>query len=354
MSNTYDHKKFIGQTPWKALIADLDAASDAIVRLDERMGRNDALANGAQSRAHFREACAALWLDGELVHLEDLVLHDAFMDVRAPSTELIRAAGILRARRTIGRQGAGWPLTPAGIAILRGKKAASPLPHNDDGSTEHSEIDALIERSNQTLETVNQNSLVKLGYFIDEDWDEDGRLSEWLSVIQATEELPPLLAGAFAWDAWIAIEPLQRLDYLGLQIVAGLLRARGKTRYHLATLNWGLRAAEYRRSRRLDLTGRLSTFLRAVRAGAEAGLKDLMQLSQARRQMDIKLKGIRSNSKLPDLVDLFMSTPLVTVPVAAKTLKVSPQAVESMLKALGPALPREVTGRARYRAWGVF
>ncbi|WP_292330337.1 hypothetical protein [Mesorhizobium sp.] len=29
---------------------------------------------------------AALWLEGELVHLEDLVLHDAHMDIRTMST----------------------------------------------------------------------------------------------------------------------------------------------------------------------------------------------------------------------------------------------------------------------------
>jgi hypothetical protein len=36
----------------------------------------------------------------------------------------------------------------------------------------------------------------------------------------------------------------------------------------------------------------------------------------------------RSNSKLPELVELFLSRPLVT-------------------------LPRELTGRTRYRAWGI-
>lgn len=354
MSDAYDHKTLIAQIPWKTLVTDLEAASDAIVRLDERMARNDVLTTGSQSRAHFREACATLWLEGELVHLEDLVLHDAFMDIRAPSTELTRAAAILRTRRTICREKPTWTLTPTGIAILRGRKHSTPPPRHNDSSNEHTEIDALIERSNQTLETIRKNPLAKLGYFIDEDWDEDRRISEWLSTLRATEDLPPLLAGAFAWDAWIAIEPLQRQDYLGLQLVAGLLRARGKTRHHLATMNLGLRAAEYRRHRRDDLTGRLTIFLRAVRAAAEAGIKDLAQLSQARRQMDSKLKGTRSNSKLPGLIELFMSTPLVTVPVAAKSLKVSPQAVESMLKAMGPALPREVTGRARYRAWGIF
>jgi hypothetical protein len=45
--------------------------------------------------------------------------------------------------------------------------------------------------------------------------------------------------------------------------------------------------------------------------------------------------------------------PLVTVPLGAKMLKVTPKAVDLMLLQLGGALPREVTGRRKYRAWGI-
>jgi hypothetical protein len=43
----------------------------------------------------------------------------------------------------------------------------------------------------------------------------------------------------------------------------------------------------------------------------------------------------------------------VTVPLAAKLLQVTPKAVDLMLAQLGGALPRELTGRTRYRAWGI-
>ncbi|WP_247654179.1 MULTISPECIES: helix-turn-helix domain-containing protein [Microvirga] len=46
-------------------------------------------------------------------------------------------------------------------------------------------------------------------------------------------------------------------------------------------------------------------------------------------------------------------TPSVTVPLGAKLLKVTPKAVDFMLLQLGGALPRELTGRRRYRAWGI-
>jgi hypothetical protein len=64
-------------------------------------------------------------------------------------------------------------------------------------------------------------------------------------------------------------------------------------------------------------------------------------------------KECRSNSKLPGLVELFLSRPLVTEPLAANLLKVTPKAVDLMLAQLGGALPRELTGRTRYRAWGI-
>jgi acyl transferase domain-containing protein len=355
MSDTYDFTKYLAQTPWKTVIPHLEAASDMVARLDERMTRDEALAEGALERAHYREACASLWNEGALVHLEDLVLHVDSMDIRAPSSELTRAAALLRARQAIWRESPTWALTQSGIASLRGRRRSNvPADHGSEESDEHAEVDALIQRSNRTLETLGKATLEKLGFQTDEDWDEEERISEWLTVVRATEDLPPLLAGAFAWDAWIVIEPLHRNGHLGLQLVAGLMRARGKTRHHLATLNVGLRAAEYRRSRRDDLATRLIGFLRAARASADSGLKDLGQITLARQRMNSKLNGTRSNSKLPEFIDLFMRKPLVMVPSAAKALKVTPQAIDGMIKALGTALPREVTGRARFRAWGIF
>jgi predicted transcriptional regulator len=68
-------------------------------------------------------------------------------------------------------------------------------------------------------------------------------------------------------------------------------------------------------------------------------------------RLSLKLKGKRSTSRLPDLVSLVLSRPLISIPLAAKELRVSPQAVEGMLKELGAL--RELTGRGRYRAWGI-
>ena len=71
-----------------------------MARLDERASRH-AVEDGFRERGHFFDAAAALWVAGELVHVEDLVLHDAHMDARAPTHELTIAHSILRARRRI-------------------------------------------------------------------------------------------------------------------------------------------------------------------------------------------------------------------------------------------------------------
>ncbi|WP_083861328.1 helix-turn-helix domain-containing protein [Microvirga lotononidis] len=43
----------------------------------------------------------------------------------------------------------------------------------------------------------------------------------------------------------------------------------------------------------------------------------------------------------------------VNLTLPAKLLKVTPKAVDLMLVQLGGALPRELTGRRRYRAWDI-
>jgi hypothetical protein len=53
-------------------------AEDVVARLDERL-RASPIRDGLCARAHFHDACASLWLAGELVHMEDLVLHDSEM-----------------------------------------------------------------------------------------------------------------------------------------------------------------------------------------------------------------------------------------------------------------------------------
>src|SRR5208282_5000400 len=109
------------RSPRQATVpAPLATAEDALARLDERL-RTSPIREGFIARTHFLDACASLWLEGELVHLEDLELHDAQKDVRTPTHELTRAHAVLRARRRIASAEHGWALSTSGRDGLRGR-----------------------------------------------------------------------------------------------------------------------------------------------------------------------------------------------------------------------------------------
>ncbi len=93
-------------------------AGIALTRLDGRIARSP-VGSGWIERQNFADACASLWIDGELVHLEDLVLHDATRDIRTPTHELTIARDVLRTRRRIAGQSADWALSAEGIRTLR-------------------------------------------------------------------------------------------------------------------------------------------------------------------------------------------------------------------------------------------
>lgn len=93
-------------------------AAVALTRLDERIARSSVGA-GFLERQNFADACASLWIDGELVHLEDLVLHDAFRNTRTPTHELTIARDVLRTRRRMSGQSPGRALSAEGIRTLR-------------------------------------------------------------------------------------------------------------------------------------------------------------------------------------------------------------------------------------------
>ena len=101
-----------------ALMEPAFRAGIALTRLDERIARSP-VGQGWIERSHFADACASLWIDGELVHLEDLVLHDATKDIRTPTHELTIARDVLRTRRRIAGQSPDWALSADGIRSLR-------------------------------------------------------------------------------------------------------------------------------------------------------------------------------------------------------------------------------------------
>lgn len=369
----------IGRLPLETLLPAVARAEDRLARLDEAVQRSVA-GEGFIERGHFFDSAASMWVAGELVHVEDLVLHDAHMDVRAPTHELTIAHAILRARRRIADAERDWALTERGCSALTGIQSpddpvegavaadrAGEGDEPDDAeesealAAEFAHIDAVLERSgrlisgllNNGTEVVPERQGLAVGDLMirDPDWDEADRLSQWRSVQMAVETMPPVLASALLFDAWETLEPIQRQHWLGGQLVSAYLRARGKVTSHLFGFNVGLKSVPRERRRARNLATRLIASLDAMSFSAGAGMKEIARLAQAREQMERRLRGRRSSSSLPVAIDLILSRPIVSAAMIAKAARVTPRAALNLVGELGV---RELTGRGRYRAWGII
>jgi len=377
------------QLPLKTLLSPLARASEALARLDERLVQSP-VGNGVIERAHYADACASLWLDGELVEMEDLILHDAARDIRSPSHALTIARDVLQTRRRIVAHEPGWALSPNGSRSLR--QASHVAPFGDGGIAAESEsaavsdatvdrqdrdgegrqncledgldlpdidldaIDAVLARSDDVLARVKQpqrlakpeaDPLIR-----DPDWDEEERLDEWRTVVRSIRDLPPVLQANLALDAWNELAVLQRAPWLGRLLAASLLRREGlTTQAHLLAFNAGLKTIRVERRRHRNFETRLMATLDGLMAGIELGFKEHDRLLLARQMLERRLTGRRASSNLPGLIELVLARPLVSTGVIAKELDITPPAALRLIEELNL---REMTGRGRFRAWGIL
>jgi hypothetical protein len=347
--------------PLEALLGPLALAEDAVSRLDEHA--RIPLAEGLKARLEFREACAWAWNRGELVHLEDLVLHDDSLDIRTPDPELTRAHAMLRMWRRTGRLKPSELLSPEGVLRLigRGRASRSNLPSSPmpaarlrtTGNRSALGVDEDEQDAREREVRTPIDVLISQAERVTTEDDAEA-LAAWFELqLTVPTKWPALLRASVLLEAWSIIDPLPRHSYMGVVLVNALLVRDRRLRRHRLNVELGRRRLMvdgYRRPEGQSGLRRTVWWLRAFAAGEEAAQVEFDRLSLAHQVVARHLTGRRASSRLADVVTLFASKPIVTAPMIAHHLKISQQAARTLVRSLGGGVT-EITGRRRFQAW---
>lgn len=314
-----DYSKPTLQRATSTLGLALESAATAVVRLDEQVGRLGRVGEGYRSRSDFQEACALRAIAGELVPIDDLVLVDAGSPIRLSTQALTRARVALQARRSAAAHPPAWAWSD----------------------------DALFD---DRINVPRDELLKALG---DVEWDEDERADRWRDLLGALPPIPVVLRAAVAWDAWLQIEPMHAGAWRSAIMAATVLREGGLTPHHQFALGIGARKSRYRYDGRTPLEQRIGGFLDWVKQGALAGQAELKRLSLARQVLGQVAQSKHIDSRLPALIDLVLSRPLISAEIAQRELKLTSTGFRRLREQLGSSV-KELSGRSRYQVWGIL
>lgn len=295
----------------------LSDADDALARLDERV-KTSPLRSGLMARLPYHEACASRLAEGELIHLNDLMLFAHGVWTAGARPDLAEALVALKVLQKAAEGEAK--------KLLLAAKPGEADPATSPESADEQEGDASPPAAS-----------------ID--------LTAWRTMVARTRPLPALVAAAVAWDAWLCLSPEPHGAWKASLLAALVLKARGKLSF-LLPIDLGRRHEAYRRSERQPFEARITGFLSWALAGGRQAGKELDRLTGASERMLLRCKGRKSNSKAPALAHLLLERPLVGIPTMARELKVTQRGAQLLLKSLGSA-PHEMSGLGRYRVWGI-
>lgn len=351
----------IGPASLETLILPLCEATESLVRLDETIGCSP-IKEGWVARMHFHDAVAAMALEGELVHLEELVLHDSLHDVRTPTLEITRAHSILRTRRRIAAQPADWALSPNGLStlVMRDSQSVADITGVATAFPEHTidnqlrEIDAIIARSSKMLQNVDIGMKAAVTQdtpaLFNGKHTEPERLQQWLSVAADSAGLPTLLRAALLFDVWHEIDVLPRKGWVGSLLVGAYLRHGGMSQHHLPLVDYGTRLITRPQRQTEGRDRRLVAFLTAIRLGALSARKEHDRLISAREHLVRRMSRYRRSAYTDDFIQLAISSPAITTGAVQARLGLSKQGALNLISHAGL---REITGRNRYRMWSL-
>jgi hypothetical protein len=332
----------VERSPESFMFEALARAEDRLSRLDER-AKLCGFHKGWQSRADVRATLAATWLDGFVIKPEDLILHDLGMDARVPERDVVRAAGMLRARRKATRD-PGPLLSWRGVLWLLGRAASPPgsarpsLAVGDPvlAAGRYAQLDAYLTRLARGDEE-----------------DPRAGVEDCLAALDAGGPgTSPVLLAALLLEAWRVVDPLPSQRWLGALLAAVWLLSAGRFSVGLVPIEAGLR----RRGRmpvRLTWASageRLAWWLEGIALACDLELEEITRLAAKRVLLERRVAGRRVHSRARALGVLVMDQVVVSTPIIAGALNITPQAARLLVSTLGDLL-QEITGRARYQVW---